>query len=103
MGTSRRSRTTLQLCRETGTVLIVDEAHAVGVYGPRGSGWIEQTGCGGEVFLSVDTAGKALGVAGAFVSGPAWAMDYLIQRARPFMFSTAPPPLSLPRSTPASP
>src|SRR6185436_1081323 len=38
------------------------------------------------------TAGKALGVAGAFVSGPEWAVDYLIQRARPFMFSTAPPP-----------
>ena len=74
------------------TVRPDDEAHAVGVYGPRGSGWIEQTGCGSEVFLSVDTAGKALGVSGAFVSGPSWAMDYLIQRARPFMFSTAPPP-----------
>ena len=80
------------LCRRTNTVLLVDEAHAVGVYGPRGSGWIEQTGCGSEVFLSVDTAGKALGVSGAFASGPSWAMDYLIQRARPFMFSTAPPP-----------
>ena len=80
------------VCHETNTILIVDEAHAVGVYGPRGSGWIEHTGCGGQVFLSVDTAGKALGVAGAFVSGPSWAMDYLIQRARPFMFSTAPPP-----------
>ena len=81
-----------QLCRETGTVLIVDEAHAVGVYGSRGSGFIEQTGCTEGAFLSVDTAGKALGVCGAFVSGPAWAVDYLIQRARPFMFSTAPPP-----------
>jgi 8-amino-7-oxononanoate synthase len=81
-----------KLCRDTGTVLVVDEAHAVGVYGNRGSGWIEQTGCGEGVFLSVDTAGKALGVCGAFVSGPSWAIDYLIQRARPFMFSTAPPP-----------
>ena len=81
-----------EVCRETGTVLIVDEAHAVGVYGQRGSGWIEQTGCTGEVLLSVDTAGKALGVCGAFVSGPSWAIDYLVQRARPFMFSTAPPP-----------
>ena len=81
-----------QLCRETGTVLIVDEAHAVGVYGLRGSGWIEGTGCAGGVFLSVDTAGKALGASGAFVSGPSWAVDYLIQRARPFMFSTAPLP-----------
>jgi 8-amino-7-oxononanoate synthase len=45
-----------------------------------------------QVFLSVSTAGKALGVAGAFVTGPAWAIEYLIQRARPFIFSTAPPP-----------
>lgn len=81
-----------ELCRETGTVLIVDEAHAVGIYGERGSGWIEHTGTGSEVFVSVDTAGKALGVAGAFVCGPGWAIDYLIQRARPFIFSTAPPP-----------
>jgi 8-amino-7-oxononanoate synthase len=81
-----------QLCRETGTVLIVDEAHAVGVYGATGSGWIEQTNTGSEVFVSVDPAGKALGVSGAFVSGPEWTVDYLIQRARPFMFSTAPPP-----------
>jgi 8-amino-7-oxononanoate synthase len=81
-----------EVCRATGTVLIVDEAHAVGVYGERGIGWIEHTGIGSEVFLSVDTAGKALGAAGAFVCGPAWAVDYLIQRARLFMFSTAPPP-----------
>jgi 8-amino-7-oxononanoate synthase len=81
-----------ELCRETHTVLIVDEAHAVGIYGRSGSGWIEHTRSGDAVFLSVDTAGKALGVSGAFVSGPAWARDYLIQRARPFMFSTAPPP-----------
>jgi 8-amino-7-oxononanoate synthase len=40
----------------------------------------------------VNTAGKALGVSGAFVAGPAWAIEYLVQRARPFMFSTAPPP-----------
>ena len=43
-------------------------------------------------FVSINTAGKALGVSGAFVAGPAWAIDYLIQRARPFVFSTAPPP-----------
>jgi 8-amino-7-oxononanoate synthase len=80
------------ICRETGAHLIVDEAHAVGVYGERGSGLIEERGIGGQVFLSVNTAGKALGVSGAFVAGPAWAIDYLIQRARPFIFSTAPPP-----------
>jgi len=80
------------LCRAAGAHLIVDEAHAVGVYGAKGSGLIEQHGIDEDVFLSVNTAGKALGVAGAFVAGPEWAIDYLIQRARPFVFSTAPPP-----------
>ena len=43
-------------------------------------------------FVSINTAGKALGVSGAFVAGPGWAIEYLVQRARPFVFSTAPPP-----------
>jgi 8-amino-7-oxononanoate synthase len=80
------------LCRETGAVLIVDEAHAVGVYGVHGSGLIEEAGIAGAVFVSVNTAGKALGVGGAFAAGSSVAMDYLVQRARPFIFSTAPPP-----------
>jgi 8-amino-7-oxononanoate synthase len=80
------------VCRATGAALIVDEAHAVGVCGTRGSGLIEASGIDTDVFLSVNTAGKALGVSGAFVAGPAWAIEYLVQRARPFIFSTAPPP-----------
>jgi 8-amino-7-oxononanoate synthase len=80
------------LCRSTGAVLIVDEAHAVGVFGRRGSGLIEEAGVEREVCLSINTAGKALGVSGAFVAGPSWAIEYLVQRARPFLFSTAPPP-----------
>jgi len=81
-----------ELCAQSGAHLIVDEAHAVGIYGSRGSGLIEEHGATEQVFVSISTAGKALGVAGAFVAGPAWAIDYLIQRARPFIFSTAPPP-----------
>jgi 8-amino-7-oxononanoate synthase len=81
-----------ELCAQSGAHLIVDEAHAVGICGSRGSGLVEEHGVADQVFLSVSTAGKALGVAGAFVTGPAWAIDYLIQRARPFIFSTAPPP-----------
>ncbi|HEU5257726.1 MAG TPA: 8-amino-7-oxononanoate synthase [Vicinamibacterales bacterium] len=81
-----------ELCAQSGAHLIVDEAHAVGIYGSRGSGLIEEHGVAEQVFLSVSTAGKALGVAGAFVTGTAWAIEYLIQRARPFIFSTAPPP-----------
>jgi 8-amino-7-oxononanoate synthase len=80
------------LCRSAGAVLVVDEAHAVGLYGARGSGLIEAAGVGGDVCVSINSGGKALGVSGAFVAGPAWAIDYLIQRARPFVFSTAPPP-----------
>jgi 8-amino-7-oxononanoate synthase len=80
------------LCRSTGAALIVDEAHAVGVYGAGGSGLIEASGIDQDVFVSVNTAGKALGVSGAFVAGSSWAIDYLIQRARPFVYSTAAPP-----------
>jgi len=74
------------LCRAAGAELIVDEAHAVGVYGEHGMGLT------GDAFVTINTAGKALGVCGAFVAGPADAIEYLIQRARPFIFSTAPPP-----------
>ena len=80
------------LCRATNAVLVVDEAHAVGVYGARGTGLIENADLTGVVCLSINTAGKALGVAGAFVAGPSWAIEYLVQRSRPFVFSTAPPP-----------
>ena len=80
------------LCRSAGASLIVDEAHAVGIYGERGSGLIEAAGIEKDVLASINTAGKALGVSGAFVAGPQWAVEYLIQRARPFVFSTAPPP-----------
>jgi 8-amino-7-oxononanoate synthase len=70
-----------------GVPLIVDEAHAVGLYGDGGAGL-----AGSGAFVSVNPAGKALGVAGAFIAGPAWAIEYLEQRARPFIFSTAAPP-----------
>jgi 8-amino-7-oxononanoate synthase len=80
------------VCQSAGALLVVDEAHAVGIYGERGSGLIEEAGIEGDVCVSVNTAGKALGVAGAFVAGPSWVIEYLVQRARPFVFSTAPPP-----------
>lgn len=83
-----------ELCRETGAALIVDEAHAVGIYGERGQGLTapKLAGRGPAPLVSINTAGKALGVAGAFVAGPEWAIELLAQRARPFIFSTAPPP-----------
>jgi len=75
-----------RLANAHGAVLIVDDAHAVGIYGRNGSG------LSGDAWISVSTAGKALGVCGAFVAGPEWAIETLIQRARPFIFSTASPP-----------
>jgi len=78
----------LEHYKKLGAALIVDEAHAVGLYGDRGEGLVGGDG----VFVSINPAGKALGVAGAFVAGPAWAIEYLEQRARPFIFSTAAPP-----------
>ena len=80
------------VCRRHGAALVVDEAHAVGIYGADGSGLISAAGVSDGVLLSINTAGKALGAAGAFVAGPAWVVDYLEQRARTFIFSTAPPP-----------
>jgi 8-amino-7-oxononanoate synthase len=80
------------LCRTHDAALIVDEAHAVGIYGEHGSGLIEAREVAHDVFVSINTAGKALGVSGAFVTGSAVAIEYLVQQARPFIFSTAPPP-----------
>jgi 8-amino-7-oxononanoate synthase len=81
-----------KLCEARGAVLVVDEAHAVGVYGKTGSGLLEAAGIDGRKWISINNGGKALGLAGAFVAGPAWAIEYLVQRARPFVYSTAPPP-----------
>jgi len=76
----------VRLCRRYGAVLIADEAHATGVFGRLGEGLAP------EALLTINTAGKSLGVSGAFVAGPEWAIEYLVQRARPFIFSTAAPP-----------
>jgi 8-amino-7-oxononanoate synthase len=80
------------ICRAFDAVLVVDEAHAVGVFGDRGTGLLESIDVNGVACVSINAAGKALGVAGAFVAGPAPAIEHLVQRARPFVYSTAPPP-----------
>lgn len=81
-----------EICRKTNTNLIVDEAHSVGLYGKRGSGLIEEFGIEKDIFLSINTTGKALGVSGAFVAGSDLAIEYLINKCRSFIFSTAPIP-----------
>ena len=84
-----------ELCRRSGAELIVDEAHAFGLFGERGSGLVEELGVESEVTAAVCTFGKALGCAGAFVAGPSAVIRWLVNRARTFVFTTAPPPTLL--------
>jgi glycine C-acetyltransferase/8-amino-7-oxononanoate synthase len=72
--------------------LLVDEAHATGCIGPGGRGSVAAAGLTGEVDVIVGTLGKALGGYGAYACGSAELVDFLINSARPFIFSTAPPP-----------
>jgi 8-amino-7-oxononanoate synthase len=78
------------LVRSSEAMLVVDEAHATGVFGARGRGLGEHLQ--DENWISVHTCGKALGVAGALVCASAEIIDYLVNKARPFIYSTAPPP-----------
>lgn len=75
-----------------GAWLLVDEAHAVGVLGPAGRGWVAAQGLTERVDVHLGTLGKAAGVAGAYLAGSRLAMEVLINRARSFVYSTAPPP-----------
>ena len=81
----------LALCERYDAMLIVDEAHGTGVFGATGRGVTE--GLPHDRLISLHTCGKALGVAGALVCARADVIDYLINFARPFIFSTAPMPL----------
>jgi 8-amino-7-oxononanoate synthase len=82
----------LELARRHGARLMVDEAHATGALGPGGRGAVAAAGLSGEVDVVMGTMGKALGSYGAYVCASAETVDFLINRARPFIFSTAPPP-----------
>jgi 8-amino-7-oxononanoate synthase len=73
-------------------MLIFDEAHGTGVYGPKGKGIAAHLE-GQDNVVSLHTCGKAMGVEGALVCGSRIVIDYLVNRARPFIFSTAPSPL----------
>ena len=81
-----------ELARRHRCRLLVDEAHATGCIGPGGRGSVAAAGLTGEVDVIVGTLGKALGGYGAYICGSAELVDFLINSARPFIFSTAPPP-----------
>ncbi|HEY6731185.1 MAG TPA: 8-amino-7-oxononanoate synthase [Solirubrobacterales bacterium] len=85
----------LELARQHNTRLMVDEAHATGAVGPGGRGSVSAAGLSGEVDIVVGTLGKALGSYGAYVCAKEEITDFLINQARPFIFSTAPPPPSV--------
>lgn len=73
-------------------VLVVDEAHATGVFGPGGAGLAHDL-AGRDNLITLHTCGKALGAEGALLCAPAVARDFIVNRGRPFIFSTAPSPL----------
>ena len=83
-----------QLAHDTKSMLLVDEAHATGLFGIHGSGLVEETGIASSVAVRIGTLSKALGSSGGFVSGHRTLIDYLRHRARSWMFSTAHPPAS---------
>jgi 8-amino-7-oxononanoate synthase len=80
------------LARKHGAILMVDEAHATGVFGLRGSGLVEESGCADGVHIRVGTLSKALAAAGGFVAGHAAMIHWLRHKARAWIFSTAHPP-----------
>ncbi|MGE5407460.1 MAG: aminotransferase class I/II-fold pyridoxal phosphate-dependent enzyme, partial [Syntrophothermus sp.] len=82
----------LEVARRHGARLMIDEAHATGAVGPGGRGTVAGAGLAGEVDVVVGTLGKALGSYGAYVCAAPEVIDFLLNRARPFVFSTAPPP-----------
>jgi 8-amino-7-oxononanoate synthase len=85
----------LELARRHGCMLMVDEAHGTGALGPGGRGSVAAAGLSGEVDVVVGTLGKALGGYGAYVCASAQLIELLINTARPFIYSTAPPPPSV--------
>lgn len=85
-------RELIELKNRFGAVLLLDEAHAIGVIGTNGRGLAAEEGLSGEVDIQMGTLSKALGVSGGYICGSRALIDWLINRARSFIYSTAPPP-----------
>lgn len=81
------------LCDELGLFLIVDEAHATGLFGKHGRGLIDEKNVREKILLSIHPCGKALAAAGAFICSSEIIKSYLINKARTMIFTTALPPI----------
>ena len=84
-----------ELCENFGAQLIIDEAHATGVTGEKGEGLVQQAGLENKIFARVHTFGKACGAHGAIVLGSSKLKKYLVNFARPFIFSTSLSPAAI--------
>ena len=80
------------LADEFGCIMMVDDAHASGVFGRNGRGTVDHFGLHGRVDIQVGTLSKAVGVLGGYVAGSTALIEFLYHRARPFLFSTSHPP-----------
>jgi glycine C-acetyltransferase len=81
-----------ELAEQFGCIMMVDDAHASGVFGRNGRGTIDHFGVHGRVDIQVGTLSKAIGSLGGYVAGSRALIDFLYHRARPFLFSTSHPP-----------
>jgi glycine C-acetyltransferase len=81
-----------ELAEQFGCIMMVDDAHASGVFGRNGRGTIDHFGVHGRVDIQVGTLSKAIGALGGYVAGSRALIDFLYHRARPFLFSTSHPP-----------
>ena len=82
----------IELKKKYGVLLLVDEAHGLGVYGPSGMGLSEHLSCSSEIDLQLGTLGKSAGVAGGYIAARRDYIELLVNRSRSFIYSTAPPP-----------
>ncbi|MBN1412312.1 MAG: 8-amino-7-oxononanoate synthase [Spirochaetales bacterium] len=85
----------VSLAHDSGSLLIVDEAHGLGLFGPEGDGLTGGLGLNDGVDIILGTFSKAFGAFGAFVAGSSMLVEYLVNVSRPFIFTTALPPFVL--------